>query len=200
MSFQRTSPSSVQVEEMERKKLLNKPNAYELSNMKIVYNVENGGEKNVIVRSVKDGEKYALFGVSGEEAVDYVYYGTLAILDAHKEEFQEKARFGGDKLVALLSRISNEDRERMEQLFNPDGSLIKLPTTFLKKFSNFAPQVAMMTMHMNEDLEPVTKTGVYLHLSESIKLVRYMNSTMNIGDSDLGVNFVFRKYEDEDLF
>ena len=86
MSLKRTAPSS-EVEEMERTTLLQKPNAYELSNTKIVYNLENGGEKNLIVRSVKDGEKYALFGVSGKKAVNYVYYGTLAILDAHKEEF-----------------------------------------------------------------------------------------------------------------
>ena len=103
-------------------------------------------------------------------------------------------------MFTLLSRISNEDREQMNQLFNPDGSLIELPATFLKKSGNFAPQVALMTMHMNEDLELLMKTGVYLHLSESIKLVRFRNSTMNIGDSDLGVNFVFRKYKDEDLF
>ena len=88
----------------------------------------------------------------------------------------------------------------MKELFHPDGSLIELPTTVLKKSGNFAPQVPMMTMHMNEDLEPVMKTGVYLHLSESIKLVRYMNSTMNIGESHLGANFSFKKYEDEDLF
>ena len=199
MSFNCTAPPS-ELEEMERMKLLVKPNAYELSNMKIVYNLEKDDEKNLIVRSIRDGEKYASFGVSGEQAVNYVYYATLAILDSHKEQFQEKAKFGGDKLLALLRRISNEDREKMNQLLTPDGSLIELPTTFLKISGNFAPQVAVMTMHINEDLERVMKTGVYLHLSESIKLVRYMNSTMNIGNSDLGTNFVIRKYEDEDLF
>ena len=199
MSFNRTAPPS-ELEEMERMKLLVKPNAYELSNMKIVYNLEKDDEKNLIVRSIRDGEKYASFGVSGEQAVNYVYYATLAILDTHKEQFQEKAKFGGDKLLALLRRISNEDREKMNQLLTPDGSLIELPTTHLKISGNFAPQVAVMTMHINEDLERVMKTGVYLHLSESIKLVRYMNSTMNIGNSDLGTNFVIRKYEDEDLF
>jgi len=199
MSFNRPAPSS-EVEEMERMKLLVKPNAYELSNTKIVYNLPKADEKTLIVRSIRDGEKYASFGVSGEQAVNYVYYATLAILDSHREQFQEKAKFGGGKLLALLQRISDQDREKMNQLFNPDGSLIELPTTHLKISGNFAPQVAVMTMHINEDLERVMKTGVYLHLSEAMKLVRYMNSTMNIGDSDLGTNFVFRKYEDEDLF
>ena len=97
----------------------------------------------------------------------YVYYATLAILDSHKEQFQEKAKFGGDKLLALLRRISNEDREKMNQLFTPDGSLIEHPTTHLKISGNFAPQVAVMTMHINEDLERVMKTGVYTSPSQS---------------------------------
>ena len=59
-------------EEVEREKLLQKQNAYELSNTKIVYNMEKHDYENLIVRSVREGEKYALFGASGKEAVDYV--------------------------------------------------------------------------------------------------------------------------------
>ena len=94
----------------------------------------------------------------------------------------------------------------MKLLFHPDGSLKEeKPSVLINIANNFAappapPQVSMLTMHLNDNEERVVKTGVYLHLTEAIKLVRFMSSTMNIGDSDLDISFQVNKYKDAELF
>ena len=55
-SLKRDAPSS-EFEETKRMKLMCKPNAYELSNAKVVYNRDIDDETNLIVRSFNDVKK-----------------------------------------------------------------------------------------------------------------------------------------------
>lgn len=201
MSLKRTSSGGIDDEFAKKLKFMAKPNSCALSKSKVIYNREDDDIVNVIVRSIKTDTKFNAFGVGGEEAVKYVYYGSLAVLDAHKEEFAKKSKYGGDKLIALLDRISPEDREEMQRLVNSDGSINELPDTSVQRAGKFAPQVMMKKTEKNGDDgggDAVKKVnGVYLYMSEAVNMVKYMNSTMNIGNSPLRVAYEVKTCDDD---
>ena len=181
--------------------LLSKPNARKLSKNKFAYCREGEKEVNLIIRDIKEDIKFPVFGVRGKDIVDFIFYSTLAILDAHKEDFAAQNQFGGEKLYSLLQRIPPDDREQMHKLIDSDGSIFQRSSTSAEYVPNSPPQILLKTERITGETESrVFRT--YLYMWEAMKLVKNLSAKMQIGNSALSDTFKLHQYthDDADLF
>lgn len=177
--------------------LENEANAISLAKTKVAYSRCGEGEDTLIVRDMYSGTRFDRFGVKGIARLERIFYTILATLSEHRTTLLKRMRYGGDALRNLLDGLSDEDRDGMSSAHDALTPLIKIE---LKKIET-CPQVAML--QYDDDDDKSLKNGIYLYVSEVVKLVKHMNSVFAFSKSEslTMVKVVpIEKYTDDDFF
>ena len=108
-------------------------------------------------------------------------------------------RYGGDALRNLLDGLSKDDLDRMSTAHDALAPTIKIE---LKKIDTH-PQLAMF--QYDDDEGKALKNGIYLYVSEAVKLVKHMNDVFAFSKSTCFSMFKdtpskVEKYTSDDFF
>ena len=106
-------------------------------------------------------------------------------------------RYGGDALRNLLDRLSNDDFDGMSTARDALAPTMKIE---LKKIDT-RPQLALFQY----DDDKTLKNGIYLYVSEAVKLVKHMNGVFAFSKSSClsvfkGTPSKVEKYTNDDFF
>ena len=107
-------------------------------------------------------------------------------------------RYGGDALRNLLDGLSKDDLDRMSIAHDALAPTIKIE---LKKIET-QPQLALFQY---DDEGKALKNGIYLYVSEAVKLVKHMNDVFAFSKSTCFSVFKdtpskVEKYTSDDFF
>ena len=102
-------------------------------------------------------------------------------LSRHRVTLLKRVRYGGDALRTLLDGLGDDDREKMLSFAQP-GQATKRRGGVNVEWKNFDtfPQLAMLCY----DDDGQILHGIYLFLSEVVKLVQHMNTVFAFSSSD----------------
>ena len=177
----------------------NEPNAMSLGKTKVAYS-RNGEEKDtLIVRDLYSRTRFDRFGVKGIAQLQRVFYAILALMQDNRKTLLKQMRYGGDALHSLLDGLSNNDLEGMSRAHDALAPAIKIE---LKKIET-QPQLALF--QYDDDEGKTLKNGIYLYVSEAVKLVKHMNDVFAFSQSTClsvfkGTPSKIEKYTNDDFF
>ena len=186
--------SNEQVKDEKANILDNELNAMSLGKTKVAYS-RNGEKDTLIVRDLYSGTRFDRFGVKGIAQLERVFYAILALMQDNRKTLLKRMRYGGDALHSLLDGLSNDDLDGMSTALGALAPTIKIE---LKKIET-QPQLALFQY----DDEKTLKNGIYLYVSEAVKLVKHMNDVFAFSKSTCLSMFKdtpVEKYTSDDFF
>ena len=169
--------SNDQVKDEKANILDNESNAMSLGKTKVAYSRSGEEEDTLIVRDLYSGTRFDRFGVKGSAQLERVFYAIVALVHGNRKTLLKRMRYGGDSLRNLLDGLSKDDLDRMSTAHDALAPTIKIE---LKKIET-QPQLAMF--QYNDDEDKALKNGIYLYVSEVVKLVKHMNDVFAFSKS-----------------
>ena len=156
----------------------NEPNAISLGKTKVAYSRNGEEEDTLIIRELYSGTRFDRFGVKGIAQLERVFYAIVALVHGNRKTLQKQMRYGGDALRNLLDGLSEDDLDRMSTAHDALAKTIKIE---LKKIET---QPHLVLFQDDDDDEGKTlKNGIYLYVSEAVKLVKHMNDVFAFSKS-----------------
>ena len=191
--------SNDQVKDEKASILDNESNAMSLGKTKVAYSRSGEEEDTLIVRDLYSGTRFDRFGVKGSAQLERVFYAIVALVHGNRKTLLKRMRYGGDSLRNLLDGLSKDDLDRMSTARDALAPTIKIE---LKKIET-QPQLAMF--QYNDDEDKALKNGIYLYVSEAVKLVKHMNDVFAFSKSSCLSVFKeasskVEKYTSDDFF
>ena len=191
--------SNDQVKDEKASILDNESNAMSLGKTKVAYSRSGEEEDTLIVRDLYSGTRFDRFGVKGTAQLERVFYAIVALVHGNRKTLLKRMRYGGDALRNLLDGLSKDDLDRMSTARDALAPTIKIE---LKKIET-QPQLAMF--QYDDDEDKTLKNGVYLYVSEVVKLVKHMNDVFAFSKSSCLSVFKeasskVEKYTSDDFF
>lgn len=179
--------------------LENEANATSLAKTKVAYSRRGEEEDTLVVRDLYNATRFDRFGVKGVDQLERVFYIILDALNEHRTTLLKRMRFGGDALRDLLDGLSDSDRDGMRAALDEYDAISSTTKIELKKLET-CPQLSLMQYTEKGNL----KNGIYLFVSEAMKLVKHMNATFAFSKSKC-LSFVvdkqpIDKYTDDHFF
>ena len=177
----------------------NESNAMSLGKTKVAYSRSGEEEDTLIVRDLYSGTRFDRFGVKGTAQLERVFYAIVALVHGNRKTLLKRMRYGGDALRNLLDGLSKDDLDRMSTAHDALAPTIKIE---LKKIET-QPQLAMF--QYDDDEDKALKNGIYLYVSEAVKLVKHMNDVFAFSKSSCLSVFKeapskVEKYTSDDFF
>ena len=169
--------SNDQVKDEKASILDNESNAMSLGKTKVAYSRSGEEEDTLIVRDLYSGTRFDRFGVKGSAQLERVFYAIVALVHGNRKTLLKRMRYGGDSLRNLLDGLSKDDLDRMSTARDALAPTIKIE---LKKIET-QPQLAMF--QYDDDEDKALKNGIYLYVSEVVKLVKHMNDVFAFSKS-----------------
>ena len=169
--------SNDQVKDEKASILDNESNAMSLGKTKVAYSRSGEEEDTLIVRDLYSGTRFDRFGVKGSAQLERVFYAIVALVHGNRKTLLKRMRYGGDSLRNLLDGLSKDDLDRMSTARDALAPTIKIE---LKKIET-QPQLAMF--QYDDDEDKTLKNGIYLYVSEAVKLVKHMNDVFAFSKS-----------------
>ena len=169
--------SNDQVKDEKASILDNESNAMSLGKTKVAYSRSGEEEDTLIVRDLYSGTRFDRFGVKGSAQLERVFYAIVALVHGNRKTLLKRMRYGGDSLRNLLDGLSKDDLDRMSTARDALAPTIKIE---LKKIET-QPQLAMF--QYDDDEDKALKNGIYLYVSEAVKLVKHMNDVFAFSKS-----------------
>ena len=169
--------SNDQVKDEKANILDNESNAMSLGKTKVTYRRSGEEEDTLIVRDLYSGTRFDRFGVKGTAQLERVFYAIVALVHDNRKTLLKRMRYGGDALRNLLDGLSKDDLDRMSTAHDALAPTIKIE---LKKIET-QPQLAMF--QYDDDEDKALKNGIYLYVSEAVKLVKHMNDVFAFSKS-----------------
>ena len=170
--------SNDQVKDEKASILDNESNAMSLGKTKVAYSRSGEEEDTLIVRDLYSGTRFDRFGVKGTAQLERVFYAIVALVHGNRKTLLKRMRYGGDSLRNLLDGLSKDDLDRMSTARDALAPTIKIE---LKKIET-QPQLAMF--QYDDDEDKALKNGIYLYVSEVVKLVKHMNDVFAFSKSE----------------
>ena len=191
--------SNDQVKDEKASILDNESNAMSLGKTKVAYSRSGEEEDTLIVRDLYSGTRFDRFGVKGTAQLERVFYAIVALVYDNRKTLLKRMRYGGDALRNLLDGLSKDDLDRMSTARDALAPTIKIE---LKKIET-QPQLAMF--QYDDDEDKALKNGIYLYVSEAVKLVKHMNDVFAFSKSSCLSVFKeapskVEKYTSDDFF
>ena len=191
--------SNDQVKDEKASILDNESNAMSLGKTKVAYSRSGEEEDTLIVRDLYSGTRFDRFGVKGSAQLERVFYAIVALVHDNRKTLLKRMRYGGDALRNLLDGLSKDDLDRMSSAHDALAPTIKIE---LKKIET-QPQLAMF--QYDDDEDKALKNGIYLYVSEAVKLVKHMNDVFAFSKSTCFSMFKdtpskVEKYTGDDFF
>ena len=191
--------SNDQVKDEKASILDNESNAMSLGKTKVAYSRSGEEEDTLIVRDLYSGTRFDRFGVKGSAQLERVFYAIVALVHGNRKTLLKRMRYGGDSLRNLLDGLSKDDLDRMSTAHDALATAIKIE---LKKIET-QPQLAMF--QYDDDEDKALKNGIYLYVSEVVKLVKHMNDVFAFSKSSCLSVFKeapskVEKYTSDDFF
>ena len=191
--------SNDQVKDEKASILDNESNAMSLGKTKVAYSRSGEEEDTLIVRDLYSGTRFDRFGVKGSAQLEHVFYAIVALVHGNRKTLLKRMRYGGDSLRNLLDGLSKDDLDRMSTAHDALAPTIKIE---LKKIET-QPQLAMF--QYDDDEGKALKNGIYLYVSEAVKLVKHMNDVFAFSKSSCLSVFKeapskVEKYTSDDFF
>ena len=191
--------SNDQVKDEKASILDNESNAMSLGKTKVAYSRSGEEEDTLIVRDLYSGTRFDRFGVKGTAQLERVFYAIVALVHDNRKTLLKRMRYGGDALRNLLDGLSKDDLDRMSTARDALAPTIKIE---LKKIET-QPQLAMF--QYDDDEDKALKNGIYLYVSEAVKLVKHMNDVFAFSKSSCLSVFKeasskVEKYTSDDFF
>jgi hypothetical protein len=191
--------SNDQVKDEKASILDNESNAMSLGKTKVAYSRSGEEEDTLIVRDLYSGTRFDRFGVKGSAQLERVFYAIVALVHGNRKTLLKRMRYGGDSLRNLLDGLSKDDLDRMSTARDALAPTIKIE---LKKIET-QPQLAMF--QYDDDEDKALKNGIYLYVSEVVKLVKHMNDVFAFSKSSCLSVFKeapskVEKYTSDDFF
>ena len=191
--------SNDQVKDEKANILDNESNAMSLGKTKVAYSRSGEEEDTLIVRDLYSGTRFDRFGVKGTAQLERVFYAIVALVHGNRKTLLKRMRYGGDALRNLLDGLSKDDLDRMSTARDALAPTIKIE---LKKIET-QPQLAMF--QYDDDEGKALKNGIYLYVSEAVKLVKLMNDVFAFSKSTClsvlkGTPSFVEKYTSDDFF
>ena len=191
--------SNDQVKDEKASILDNESNAMSLGKTKVAYSRSGEEEDTLIVRDLYSGTRFDRFGVKGSAQLERVFYAIVALVHGNRKTLLKRMRYGGDSLRNLLDGLSKDDLDRMSTAHDALATAIKIE---LKKIET-QPQLAMF--QYDDDEDKALKNGIYLYVSEVVKLVKHMNDVFAFSKSTCFSVFKeapskVEKYTSDDFF
>ena len=191
--------SNDQVKDEKASILDNESNAMSLGKTKVAYSRSGEEEDTLIVRDLYSGTRFDRFGVKGSAQLERVFYAIVALVHGNRKTLLKRMRYGGDSLRNLLDGLSKDDLDRMSTARDALAPTIKIE---LKKIET-QPQLAMF--QYDDDEDKALKNGIYLYVSEAVKLVKHMNDVFAFSKSSCLSVFKeapskVEKYTSDDFF
>ena len=175
----------------------NESNAMSLGKTKVAYSRSGEEEDTLIVRDLHSGTRFDRFGVKGTAQLERVFYAILDLVLDNRKTLLKRMRYGGDALRNLLDGLSNDDFDGMSTAHDALAPTMKIE---LKKIDT-QPQLALFQY----DDDKTLKNGIYLYVSEAVKLVKHMNDVFAFSKSSClsvfkGTASKVEKYTSDDFF
>ena len=191
--------SNDQVKDEKASILDNESNAMSLGKTKVAYSRSGEEEDTLIVRDLYSGTRFDRFGVKGSAQLERVFYAIVALVHGNRKTLLKRMRYGGDSLRNLLDGLSKDDLDRMSTARDALAPTIKIE---LKKIET-QPQLAMF--QYDDDEDKALKNGIYLYVSEAVKLVKHMKDVFAFSKSSCLSVFKeaptkVEKYTSDDFF
>ena len=171
--------SNDQVKDEKANILDNESNAMSLGKTKVAYSRSGEEEDTLIVRDLYSGTRFDRFGVKGIAQLEWVFYQIIGTLFRHRTLLFSRMRYDGDKLLILLDGLSDEDHDgiRNTKLWHLVTPPIKIELNSIKT----NPQLSLL-QYANDDGKTL-KNGIYLYVSEAVKLIKHMNDVFAFSKS-----------------
>ena len=157
--------------------LKNEANAKHLSKTKVVYSRRGEEEDTLIFRDLYPHTVFDHFGIKGIDELKWAFFLILGTMSEHKTTLLD-GRDDCDDLHNLLEGLDNEDQDEMRAALendNPIASTMKISAENLDTY----PQLRLM----RHSVDGKTKNGVYLFMSDAVKLVKHMNNVFKFSKS-----------------
>ena len=164
-----------------------------LSQQKIVYARDEDPEATCIIRSFYGGDKFAVFGVKSYDLIRTVFLSQLKLMQVQEQELKSKSRYVEDKHFDDVSNAWNElssmgynltVKTEKNRKSNNKLTFIHIDTSSALDFKTAVrvgvmvngkdPKITLFNYYNDE-----VTSGVYLFLSETVKLLKYMNTRFN---------------------
>ena len=192
--------SNDQVKDEKANILDNESNAMSLGKTKVAYSRSGEEEDTLIVRDLYSGTRFDRFGVKGSAQLERVFYAIVALVHGNRKTLLKRMRYGGDSLRNLLDGLSKDDLDRMSTARDALAPTIKIE---LKKIET-QPQLTLFQYDDNDEGKAL-KNGIYLYVSEAVKLVKHMNDVFAFSKSTCFSMFKdtpskVEKYTGDDFF
>ena len=164
----------------------------QLGGNKIVYSPAEEGKNCMVVRNFNRDVKYGCFGVRGRVDMQYTFYSILALLDKNQEKLKAECGACSTWLSDVLSCIKEDDRMKMARTRDEQNKLVEVTLTRNNsiRLMNIQP----------DDKKRAIRAGVYLFLSDTLKILQHMANELNIGDSPITNRFSCVENFDDDNF
>ena len=185
-----TRPTTAAEETMEKIKM-SKHLPRELSNVKIVYSRAEDGRDSMFIKNCIPKSKFNIFGAVGREDMEFVFYSLLLLIDVNADKL--KGMCNEKWLMEVIGCIKVDDRSKMNMIMT--GEPHKKIEIRMVKWG----KIEMMNL-IEAGAKRDCQNGVYLYISEALKLVKHMANTLDIGDSPMTDRFTTVKDIDEDDF
>ena len=155
--------------------LKNEANAKRLSKTKVVYSRRGEEEDTLIFRDLYPHTVFDHFGIKGIDELKWAFFFILGTMSEHQTTLFD-GRDDRDDLHNLLEGLDNEDQDEMRgALDNPIASSMKISAENLDTY----PQLRLM----RHSVDGKVKNGVYLFMSDVVKLVKHMNNVFKFSKS-----------------
>ena len=179
----------------------NESNAMSLGKTKVAYSRSGEEEDTLIVRDLYSGTRFDRFGVNDIAQLEWVFYQIIGTLFRHRTLLFSRMRYDGDKLLILLDGLSDEDHDGIR-----NTKLWHLVTPSIKiELNSIGTNPQLSLIQYADDEGKTLKNGVYLYVSEAVKLVKHMNDVFAFSKSSCLSVFKdtaskVEKYTSDDFF
>ena len=157
--------------------LKNEANAKRLSKIRVVYSRSGEEEDTLVFRDLYPCTVFDHFGIKGIDEIKWAFFFILGTMSEHQTTLLD-GRDDRDDLHNLLEGLDNEDQDEMRAALdndNPIASTMKISAENLDTY----PQLQLMRY----DVDGKLKNGIYLFVSEAVKLVKHMNNVFKFSKS-----------------
>ena len=163
-----------------------------LGGNKIVYSPAEEGKKCMVIRNFNRDVKYGCFGVRGRVDMEYTFHSILALLNENQEKLKAECGACSIWLSDVLSCIKLDDHNKMAQTRVEKNELVEVTLTRNNS-------IRLMNIQPGDGKRTI-RAGVYLFLSDALKLLQHMANELNIGDSPITNRFSCVENFDDDNF
>ena len=175
-------------------------NARSLAKTKVAYSRRGEEKDTLIVRDLYTGTRFDRFGVKGDDQLEQIFHVILGVLNVHRATLLKRMCFGGDALREMLDGLSDSDHEAMRTALEGyySNTVLSTKKIELKKLDTF-PQLELLQYEADGTLA----NGIYLFVSEAVKLVKHMNTVFAFSKSECLSFFEkapIEKYADDNFF